>query len=528
MASEIRNEALWPDGELKIEWVRDHMPLLNGLEDEFRAEHPFKGLKIALSVHLEAKTAYLCEVLAAGGAERAEAEGYHVSELPMLARAFALHKAATGCSAADALAAALDHQGKTRRLIAYGGRFTESVENFRAGLALLDKFAAWYANLSADYAAGKFDTITKSNAASTFVYAKAVRGYEMFIFQDLAINTADLGEQDPEKLFGVANNDAMNFFVRGNGSGCTGTLVALPPAKRQVVYAAFRVLEPHVTELGKHSTDIPDNENVLARILRHFDEIADLAKAGQLDRTRLNQILTPDLDLPPDATPRQVKEAIENRYFERYGNSQAKLMEVFVLLTTTGCTVTELMTAMEGGERPAPLPEIASTTMGLEEIDGTTSSGRKYMLVDLKRPSNPSFIANGQHVLSEENNHFTVKIGGETIPCAKGAEDKVNAHIADKIEALCGKVHVEQASTVMRGLSQGAHGPLMGIMPEHGIEKRIGSEHTPMTYTLSRNDETGAVTIRYSEPEGFPFKFHWETTVALDGTSSTTPVVIEA
>ena len=69
MASEIRDAALWPDGELKIEWVRHHMPLLNGLEDEFRAEQPFKGLKIALSVHLEAKTAYLCEVLAAGGAE---------------------------------------------------------------------------------------------------------------------------------------------------------------------------------------------------------------------------------------------------------------------------------------------------------------------------------------------------------------------------------------------------------------------------------------------------------------------------
>ncbi|MBR3012037.1 MAG: adenosylhomocysteinase [Bacteroidales bacterium] len=69
MASEIRNAALWPDGELKIEWVRHHMPLLNGLEEEFSKELPFKGLKIALSVHLEAKTAYLCEVLAAGGAE---------------------------------------------------------------------------------------------------------------------------------------------------------------------------------------------------------------------------------------------------------------------------------------------------------------------------------------------------------------------------------------------------------------------------------------------------------------------------
>ena len=69
MASEIRNPDLWKDGRLKIDWVRHHMPLLNGLEKEFAEEKPFNGLKIALSVHLEAKTAYLCETLAAGGAQ---------------------------------------------------------------------------------------------------------------------------------------------------------------------------------------------------------------------------------------------------------------------------------------------------------------------------------------------------------------------------------------------------------------------------------------------------------------------------
>ena len=69
MASEIRDPQLWQDGRLKIDWVRHHMPLLNGLEEEFRQTLPFKGKKVALSVHLEAKTAYLCEVLAAGGAE---------------------------------------------------------------------------------------------------------------------------------------------------------------------------------------------------------------------------------------------------------------------------------------------------------------------------------------------------------------------------------------------------------------------------------------------------------------------------
>lgn len=69
MTSEIRDINLWESGELKIEWVRRHMPVLAIIEEEFRREQPFKGLRVALSVHLEAKTAHLCEVLAAGGAE---------------------------------------------------------------------------------------------------------------------------------------------------------------------------------------------------------------------------------------------------------------------------------------------------------------------------------------------------------------------------------------------------------------------------------------------------------------------------
>ena len=66
---EIRDISLAPDGHRKIEWVRNNMPLLRGLEKEFSESRPFEGVKIALSVHLEAKTAYLCLVLAAGGAQ---------------------------------------------------------------------------------------------------------------------------------------------------------------------------------------------------------------------------------------------------------------------------------------------------------------------------------------------------------------------------------------------------------------------------------------------------------------------------
>ena len=64
----IKDVSLYPSGENKIEWVRRNMPLLNGIRADFEKEKPFAGLTIGLSVHLEAKTAYLCRVLQAGGA----------------------------------------------------------------------------------------------------------------------------------------------------------------------------------------------------------------------------------------------------------------------------------------------------------------------------------------------------------------------------------------------------------------------------------------------------------------------------
>lgn len=69
MGYDIRDIGLAPSGHRKIEWVRNNMPLLRAMEDEFRETKPFEGIKISLSVHLEAKTAYLCLVLAAGGAQ---------------------------------------------------------------------------------------------------------------------------------------------------------------------------------------------------------------------------------------------------------------------------------------------------------------------------------------------------------------------------------------------------------------------------------------------------------------------------
>ncbi len=65
----IKNAALAPQGLLKIEWAKRHMPILMLLEERFRKEQPFQGLRIAMSIHLEAKTARLALLFQAGGAE---------------------------------------------------------------------------------------------------------------------------------------------------------------------------------------------------------------------------------------------------------------------------------------------------------------------------------------------------------------------------------------------------------------------------------------------------------------------------
>jgi len=65
----VADMSLAPEGHLKIDWVAAHMPVLNRIREQFEKEQPFKGLRVAISLHLEAKTAYLAKVVAAGGAE---------------------------------------------------------------------------------------------------------------------------------------------------------------------------------------------------------------------------------------------------------------------------------------------------------------------------------------------------------------------------------------------------------------------------------------------------------------------------
>ncbi|WP_018257419.1 adenosylhomocysteinase [Halomicrobium katesii] len=57
------------EGRRKMDWAVQHMPIMASLRESFEADQPFAGERIGMAMHVEAKTAVLAEVLAAGGAE---------------------------------------------------------------------------------------------------------------------------------------------------------------------------------------------------------------------------------------------------------------------------------------------------------------------------------------------------------------------------------------------------------------------------------------------------------------------------
>ena len=67
--SDIRDIKLAPSGKQKIAWVKRYMPVLRSFEEELAPEKPFAGYRMCVCCHLEAKTAYLIQVIQACGAK---------------------------------------------------------------------------------------------------------------------------------------------------------------------------------------------------------------------------------------------------------------------------------------------------------------------------------------------------------------------------------------------------------------------------------------------------------------------------
>ncbi|MCL9814753.1 adenosylhomocysteinase [Natranaeroarchaeum aerophilus] len=104
------------DGHRKMDWARQHMPILNALRDDFVADQPLAGERVGMAMHVEAKTACLVELLAEGGAD----------------------VAITGCnplSTHDDVSAALDEHD---RITSYAKRGVDDEEYYAAIDAVID------------------------------------------------------------------------------------------------------------------------------------------------------------------------------------------------------------------------------------------------------------------------------------------------------------------------------------------------------------------------------------------------------
>ena len=55
-------------GKAKIEWVKRFMPVLSAIDREFSQSKPFAGVRVSITLHLEAKTAYMAQVFRNAGA----------------------------------------------------------------------------------------------------------------------------------------------------------------------------------------------------------------------------------------------------------------------------------------------------------------------------------------------------------------------------------------------------------------------------------------------------------------------------
>ena len=69
MDYDIKDIKLAKKGVLRIEWAKEYMPVMGLIEEKFKKEKPFKGIRIACCLHVTTETAVLAMALKNGGAQ---------------------------------------------------------------------------------------------------------------------------------------------------------------------------------------------------------------------------------------------------------------------------------------------------------------------------------------------------------------------------------------------------------------------------------------------------------------------------
>ena len=453
---------------------------------------------------------------------KATAMGYVASELPKLARVANIYQQATGCTNEEAEAAALDPSSKARRLYDYGGRFTQNAESFKAGLKLIDDFKTWFTDVCE--ARGTGPGVTAKNYSTDLPGESAMFGAEKFIFEELAVNEGiALDAQDKEAVFGVERNPASRFVLRGFAHTKYASLAQMPTEKRHLLYAVNDLFHPLALD-AKEGRRINQLGVFIGRVMKHAGELAALKAAGNLTRQAAFDILFSDIpESEKGARDAAASNYLEDMIVERLSNAQ--VIRAVSLLAKTGASFDEVVNAMENNTTLPRAPHMADIGGSLNAFGSKGEGGIKSMCDDIYRPSAPTLMPDDREIAGVRN-RYVFKFEDETLECGGTTEEAakpVMERISSKLRELCTPAHPEQLDMVAYSLGQGALGSLQ-CLSAYGIN---ANEHIPVRYTISKNQETGAISIFIKEPENFPVKFNWTVTVNVDGSSTSTPMRLD-
>ena len=460
--------------------------------------------------------------------------GFVKSEFPKLARAAHFYAQTAGVSELDALKAVSESGSEANRLMQYGGRFLESAENFADGLRLIAKFSEWHDDISAAHAKNDpaaLDTPSKINADIRAATPQAKLGLERFIFEDIAANPDfNLKETDAERAFGVEHNAASRHMLVADNVSTLGTIANVPPEKRRVVYAAFnafRELAPSAQERNAKK-QVSLESIFLARILRHLPKLESIMAKGPLTGRDIIKTCFPDIGKPGNFDADTIKaweDDLGTRCLALGGEYQAAATP---LLESAGATIDEAKSAVRRGKPLPDVPFFSTAQFSIQEASSVATAGIATMDGDICRisPYTTGEDGNVKNVFPLENQSWKFNFpDGERLE-TNGTKHADIPRVGQKIRDLCGEVHPKQIGTVAFLLSQSGIGGVMKKRPlaEFGINT---DEHTPVDFTLSRNAETGTVTITYASPKELPVRFSWMATVDVAGNVTTTPLVME-
>ena len=536
----------------------DHIP--DNVKDAMKMQDYGKGKPLTARRILAVKAAI--DAVKLGTFQSADAGGIALnmgfvkSEFPKLARTAHFYAQATGLSELDALKAVAEPNSKPNRLMQYGGRFLDNAENFANGLRLMDSFKDWFTAVRETKNAdgnsfANAQSFTDLNIYSHMARHDSTAGFERFVFEELAINGAhDLSGTDPEKLFGMKDNAAMRFFGTNRQAHFTGVMASVPPEKRGAIFAVFDKLSkplPETKEDAKAFYAMPlvergvrDSSLVICRILRHLPEIESLMAKGKLTEANIVKTLCPDMpshdwtigglndfthNVDDVAKTKMRVLGLDEQKVEDLGEKIQLVME------ETCCTVDEAVEAVMTGKRVAPPKYMTNATYDIYKLDGTTKAARAQLDGD---GAGDLFRAYDYGAADDPKNaeKFFIKdkdslAFGFTFPDGTSLKANAGVHkgnipqILDKLESLAGRVHPRQQTALLFAVSQAGVSALKGGLVPYGI---ASSEHAAVDFTLSRNDKTGDITIRYTSPKKLPFSFEWTATINVDGAVSTTPL----